>query len=86
MPRLATVNLWPLSYVVLVGACMALAVLAGCDGEDTRTPAEKERARAEAQADADERRYWRCMNEHERVPIRHRLPPPAAHEHCWASQ
>ena len=75
-------NLWPLSYVALVGTCMALAVLTGCDTEDTRTPAEKERARVAAEANAAERRYWRCMETHRQVYERHRLSPRAAHDHC----
>ena len=72
---------------ILTGAvCMALALLTGCETEDTRTPAEKERARAVAQADAAERRYWRCMEIHRQVYERHRLSPQAAHDHCRTRQ
>lgn len=70
-----------------VGAIVLLLIAtAGCGGEDTRTPEERERARAKAAAEAEERRYWRCMKEHERVPMRYRLPPPEAHQHCVSNR
>lgn len=73
-------------WVVVGIALICIALLSGCDSEDTRTPEEKAHARAAAEANWAERHYWRCMDTHKRVMFEYRLSPQAAHNHCSSEQ